>query len=33
MREFPKRLVLLPAWNYRGYRSMLSNGDVFRQLF
>ena len=33
MKEFPKRLVLLPAWNYRGYRSMLSNGDVFREIF
>jgi ubiquinone biosynthesis protein len=32
-KECPKRLALLPAWNYRGYRSMLSNGDVFRQLF
>jgi hypothetical protein len=32
-KEFPKRLVLLPAWNYRGYRSTLSNGDVFRQIF
>ena len=32
MKEFPKRLVLLPAWNYRGYRSTLSNGDVFRQV-
>jgi ubiquinone biosynthesis protein len=32
-KEFPKRLVLLPAWNYRGYRSMLSNGDVFREIF
>ena len=33
MRELPKRLLLLPAWNYRGYRSMLSNGDVFREIF
>jgi ubiquinone biosynthesis protein len=33
MKEFPKRLVLLPAWNYRGYRSMLSNGDIFREIF
>jgi ubiquinone biosynthesis protein len=33
MKEFPKRLVLLPAWNYRGYRSMLSNGDVFGEIF
>ena len=33
MKEFPKRLALLPAWNYRGYRSMLSNGEVFRQIF
>ena len=33
MKEFPKRLALLPAWNYRGYRSMLSNGDVFRDIF
>ncbi len=32
-KEFPKRLALLPAWNYRGYRSMLSNGDVFREIF
>lgn len=28
IREFPKRMLLLPAWNYRGYRSLLSNGDV-----
>src|SRR5215471_9864216 len=27
-KELPKRLLLLPAWNYRGYRSLLSNGDV-----
>ena len=33
MKELPKRLVLLPAWNYRGYRSMLSNGDIFRVIF
>jgi ubiquinone biosynthesis protein len=33
MKEFPKRLALLPAWNYRGYRSMFSNGDVFREIF
>jgi len=33
MKEFPKRLALLPAWNYRGYRSTLSNGEVFRQIF
>ena len=33
MKELPKRLLLLPAWNYRGYRSMLSNGDVFREIF
>ena len=32
-KECPKRLALLLAWNYRGYQSMLSNGDVFRQLF
>ena len=33
LREFPKRLVLLPAWNYRGYRSLMSNGDVFEYVF
>ncbi len=33
LREFPKRLLLLPAWNYRGYRSLLSNGDVFAYVF
>ena len=33
MREFPKRVLLFPAWNYRGYRSMLSNGDVFSYAF
>ncbi len=33
LREFPKRLVLLPAWNYRGYRSLLSNGDVLSHIF
>ncbi len=27
-KEMPKRMLLLPAWNYRGYRSLLSNGDV-----
>ena len=27
MKEIPKRLAVLPAWKYRGYRSMLSNGD------
>lgn len=27
-KELPKRLFLLPAWNYRGYRSLLSNGDI-----
>ncbi|HWO02997.1 MAG TPA: AarF/UbiB family protein [Blastocatellia bacterium] len=27
-KELPKRILLLPAWNYRGYRSLLSNGDV-----
>ncbi len=27
-KELPKRLLLLPAWNYRGYRSLLSNGDI-----
>lgn len=27
-KELPKRLLLFPAWNYRGYRSLLSNGDV-----
>ena len=32
-KEFPKRLVLLPAWNYRGYQGMLSNGNVFRVIF
>ncbi len=33
LQEFPKRLLLLPAWNYRGYRSLLSNGDVFGYVF
>jgi ubiquinone biosynthesis protein len=33
IKEFPKRMALLPAWNYRGYRSMLSNGEVFRKMF
>jgi len=33
MKEIPKRLALLPAWKYRGYRSMLSNGDLFREIF
>jgi len=33
MKELPKRLLFLPAWNYRGYRSLLSNGDVFAQVF
>ncbi|MEZ5356338.1 MAG: AarF/UbiB family protein [Bryobacteraceae bacterium] len=28
-RELPKRLLLFPALGYRGYRSMLSNGEVF----
>jgi ubiquinone biosynthesis protein len=32
MKEFPKRLLFLPAWNYRGYRSLMSNGDVFEQM-
>ena len=30
-KELPKRLlctVWFPAWNSRGYRSLLSNGDV-----
>ena len=27
-KELPKRLLLFPAWNYRGYRSLLSNGDI-----
>ncbi len=33
MKEFPKRLLLLPAWNYRGYRSLMSNSEVFTELF
>ncbi len=33
LRELPHRLLLFPAISYRGYRSMLSNGDVFRQIF
>ena len=33
MKEIPKRLAVLPAWKYRGYRSMLSNGEVFREIF
>lgn len=31
-RELFKRLLLFPAWNYRGYRSLLSNGDVMDML-
>jgi ubiquinone biosynthesis protein len=27
-KELPKRLLMFPAWNYRGYRSLLSNGDI-----
>jgi ubiquinone biosynthesis protein len=27
-KELPKRLLLFLAWNYRGYRSLLSNGDI-----
>ncbi|MCP5119215.1 MAG: AarF/ABC1/UbiB kinase family protein [bacterium] len=27
-RELPKRLLLLPAWRHRGYRSLLTTGDV-----
>ena len=33
LKELPKRLLLLPAWHYRGYRSMLSNGDVLGEVF
>lgn len=32
-REMPKRILLLPAWHYRGYRSLLTNGDVFSEVF
>ena len=32
-RELPKRLLLLPAWRHRGYRSLLTNGDVFSEVF
>lgn len=31
-REMPKRILLLPALSYRGYRSMISNGDIFYEL-
>ncbi|MCZ6766195.1 MAG: AarF/UbiB family protein [bacterium] len=31
--EIPKRLLLLPAWNYHGYKSMMSNEDVKDYLF
>lgn len=31
-REMPKRILLLPAISYRGYRSMISNGDLFYEL-
>ena len=31
-RELPKRILLLPAVNYRGYRSMISNGDIFHEI-
>ena len=31
-RELPKRILLLPAINYRGYRSMISNGDIFYEI-
>jgi predicted unusual protein kinase regulating ubiquinone biosynthesis (AarF/ABC1/UbiB family) len=33
MAELPKRLLLLPAWTYRGYRSLMSNGEVFSEPF
>ena len=32
-REIPKRLLLLPAWNYHGYKSMMSNEDVKDYIF
>ena len=32
-REIPKRLLFLPAWNYHGYKSMMSNEDVKDYLF
>lgn len=32
-REIPKRLLLLPAWNYHGYKSMMSNEDVKDYVF
>jgi len=32
-REMPKRILLVVAPTYRGYRSMLSNADVFSQAF
>ena len=31
-RELPKRILLLPAVNYLGYRSMISNGDIFHEI-
>ena len=32
-KEMPKRILLWPAFTYKGYRSMLSNNDVCRQVF
>lgn len=33
LKEMPKRIVLLPVWNYHGYRSLLSNEDVKDYIF
>jgi len=32
-REIPKRLLLLPGWNYHGYKSLMSNEDVKDGIF
>ena len=32
-REMPKRALLFPALHYRGYRSMMSNWEVLKELF
>ncbi|MFN0168175.1 MAG: AarF/UbiB family protein [Bryobacteraceae bacterium] len=33
LKELPQRILLLPAWNYHGYRSMMSNEDVRDSIF
>ena len=32
-KEIPLRILLLPAWNYHGYKSMMSNEDVKDSVF